>query len=89
VKIEPPLDLADLVLLKLWGYGVDHPLARETVIVGRLQRRLVVRGHKLDVDGKYGPRTDRACEGLILNTDERAIRDAAREKNTWGKGSQS
>lgn len=43
---------AEHCVLWMWGLSEQHPLARELVLVGRLQRVLGV-----TVDGLVGPRT--------------------------------
>jgi hypothetical protein len=56
-----PLTAEDRELLARWHYAEDHPLAKRTVFVGRLQRFLNSNNKPadaIDVDGKYGPNTD-------------------------------
>jgi hypothetical protein len=61
-----PLLMSDLDLLMRWGLAPDSAKGKGVVIVGRLQRWLVTRGHKLVVDGKLGPHTLRAASHVRL-----------------------
>jgi hypothetical protein len=64
-----PLTAFDRELLAKWGYAEDHPLARSTVRVGRLQRWLVSCGYPLDhIDGKLGPCTFAVLDRLSLDS---------------------
>jgi hypothetical protein len=81
------LSLADRRLLARRGLARHDPGAREVVVTGRVQRRLLRDGlvgvpgdtpNTFVEDGHWGPETDKAAEGVMLYSEERAVRDSYR-----------
>jgi hypothetical protein len=89
--------LPDLQLLARWGLTPRSPGAREVLVTGRVQRRLLRLGlvgvpgetpNTFFYDGRWGPVTDKAARRLTLCPEERAVRDAARAAHadwSWGE----
>ncbi len=92
VSESKELTLEDSMLLIRWK-SVPPERLRSIILIGRLQRVLVLRGHTypLSVDGQYGPHTDQAAraetdseKGLRLGPELSAIVKARRTSPaTW------